>query len=300
MTRVRSAVERLVAHSRLLVGLLCALTTDHCRQGRNENVEIEPKGSVADVKTILGALDSEIAVAARGDLPESGETRWHRYSKRLKFAIECIHVIGRERARAHEAHVSPDHIPQLRQFIQTGASQKGADMRQDSRITRQLEIFLPLFAHGSVGRQHLLKPLLGIPVHRTQLQHLDRPAEATDALLAVERRTRIRHFDGQGQQTDDWTGEQRQRERDCKVDSALQMVVGISRPSTESQTDETIEVTDLEAKRWQLAELIDYEDMAHAQPIQRRRITRQRMIRYDHDLGAAACSPALKCAEQRQ
>ena len=52
------------AHGRI-VTLLSALTTDHCRKGRNKNIEIKPKRPVSDVEAILRALLSEVAIATR-------------------------------------------------------------------------------------------------------------------------------------------------------------------------------------------------------------------------------------------
>src|ERR1700730_40393 len=45
--------------------LFCALRAKHGRKCCDQNIQVEPKGAVLDIETILRALDVEVAIAAR-------------------------------------------------------------------------------------------------------------------------------------------------------------------------------------------------------------------------------------------
>ena len=45
--------------------LLCALRANHRRQCCDQNIQVEPKGTVLDIETVLLALRVEVAIAAR-------------------------------------------------------------------------------------------------------------------------------------------------------------------------------------------------------------------------------------------
>ena len=46
------------------LGLLCALRVNHRRQCCDQNIQVEPKGAVLDIETVLRALHVEVAIAA--------------------------------------------------------------------------------------------------------------------------------------------------------------------------------------------------------------------------------------------
>ena len=83
------------------------------------------------------------------------------------------------RPRADQAHVAPQHVEQLRQFVEVRRAQDRAEPRL-ARVVR---------------RRHLRAVRLGIDPHRAELQHHERPAVQPAPLLPVEDRAGARELD---------------------------------------------------------------------------------------------------------
>src|SRR5918994_3389006 len=90
---------------RCQLALLCAAAAKDCRQCRNQYVHVEPERPIADVEAILGALNAEIAVATRGNLPEARDAGRYGCTQRPEFRVECVQMIGGKKTWTNEAHV---------------------------------------------------------------------------------------------------------------------------------------------------------------------------------------------------
>lgn len=101
--------------------------------------------------------------------------------------LDEVRALG---ARADEAHVAVEDVPDLRQFVEAGGADEGADAR-DARVV--------------VGRELRAGVLLGVDTHRAELVDLVGLAKAASADLAVESRATVleldsdsnRHHEGQ-------------------------------------------------------------------------------------------------------
>src|SRR4051794_18033805 len=95
----------------------------------------------------------------------------------------------RQRSWPHQRHVAFEHIPQLRQFIETCVAQKSADPSQP-RIIFHLERWAILLASGL----ELVLLAIGAVHHRAKFDDEEWPPAATRALLFKKHRPRRTHL----------------------------------------------------------------------------------------------------------
>src|SRR3954468_11715657 len=97
-----------------------------------EDLEVEREGPVLDV--VVVPLDP----VAQGGLPAepvhlrpSGDAGLDAVAVRIALDPGAEHVdeLGPLGARAHEAHLATDDVDQLRQLVEAGAAQEGAEAR---------------------------------------------------------------------------------------------------------------------------------------------------------------------------
>src|ERR1043166_1855543 len=74
-------------------------------EGADQNVKVEPERPVADVIAVERRLHFEIAMAARRDLPETGQPGRNLRADAPKLRIEAGIIIDRERTRPDQAHI---------------------------------------------------------------------------------------------------------------------------------------------------------------------------------------------------
>ena len=117
--------------------------------------------------------------------------------------LDEVRALG---ARADEAHVAVEDIPDLRQFVEAGGADEGADAR-DARVV--------------VGRELRAREFLGVDAHRAELVDLVGPAEAAGADLAVEGWAAVFELDGDGDGHHERQGEDEGDAREHDVDGAL-------------------------------------------------------------------------------
>src|SRR3979490_64465 len=96
--------------------------------------------------------------------------------------LEHLVVALGERAGAHERHLAPEHVPQLRELVEREAPQDAADARQarvfadlEERTRRLVELF-------EIGLD-----LLGVGMHRAELHACAGPLADAAARRAEER-----------------------------------------------------------------------------------------------------------------
>jgi hypothetical protein len=78
-------------------------------------------------------------------------------------------VLGQQRPRANEAHFTTEHIPELRQLVEAGLSEKPADWSQSPGVGQQASIgtglrrhcpeliqyeWLPTIAYSAMAENH--------------------------------------------------------------------------------------------------------------------------------------------------
>lgn len=109
-------------------------------------------------------------------------------------------------SRANEAHVAVEDIENLRQFVEPGGADKFADFG-NARVVFGSQLGTGIF--------------FGIDAHGTELIDLIFLAKAADADLAVEDRTAVTEFDGQGDGNGERQGADSGDASQDDVDSAL-------------------------------------------------------------------------------
>src|SRR5439155_16750315 len=87
---------------------------------------------------------------------------------------QSAYELGPLRPRADETHVPDDHIPELRQFVETSPAQQTPDAR-DASVAR-------LRPDRSGTRLRVL-------AHRSNFVDVEQAAVLSDALLPIQRRT---------------------------------------------------------------------------------------------------------------
>src|SRR5262249_34693271 len=115
------------------------------------------------------------------------------------------------RARADEAHIAFQHIEELRDLVDPRAADEAADAC-DAAIV----------ALGPAGDA----VFLGIRAHAAELQHHERVAAGTDALLAIEDGTGAVELDGDDSEYGHRETEDEHDQRDHDIEQALGDVAG--------------------------------------------------------------------------
>ena len=134
-------------------------------------------------------------------------------------------MIRRKRPRTDETHIATNYVPQLRQLVKAGVPHEISDDRQHPWVVRELEKALPFRARLRITAQMLLQPLFGVSIHRAKLQHPQCLRVAPDALLNVDRGTRIDELNGKRKNDDDRRYQQRNGDRENNIDGALKHLI---------------------------------------------------------------------------
>jgi hypothetical protein len=139
-------------------------------------------------------------------------------AQRLKARVEPIQVVLGERAGSDQAHLSFDHIEDLRQLVETGPPQEMTYARQDPRIVAEFAVALPLQPGVGIAAQILLEPLLRGGIHRPEFPDFDETPVLARAELGVERRALADRPDPKRQGRDDRHPDDEQRQRNQLVE----------------------------------------------------------------------------------
>jgi hypothetical protein len=89
-----------------------------------------------------------------------------------------LDLLGQQRARAHEAHLSDEDVPELRELIERGRPEQSPDARH------------PCIAGGSLALP------VGPDHHRAELPAPEPPPGPSNPLLSVEDWTAVVQLDG--------------------------------------------------------------------------------------------------------
>ena len=103
-----------------------------CTERFQKNLAVEPERPASDVFLVQGNPLRKSEVIAPTDLPQASETWAHCGVLRPCIAIE-VALAFHARARAHETHVTSQHVPVLGLLIQTEPPNEFPD-RDDARV----------------------------------------------------------------------------------------------------------------------------------------------------------------------
>src|SRR5688572_11977125 len=101
--------------------LVRSLSDQHYAKGAGQDVQVKPRRPVADVERVVRDSLFKRRIAAAADLPEAGQTG---QSFGIHVQLIVLVEIGiRERSRTDQAHFADQHVPQLRQLVETRATE---------------------------------------------------------------------------------------------------------------------------------------------------------------------------------
>ncbi len=144
-----------------------------------ENLEVEPRRPSLGISEIQADHVIKLDPASTTHLPETGNARLHfQDSLPVPCLVGCYFVRNR-RTRSDQRHFSPEHIQELRKFIQATPPQERS-YRRDSSVVRKLvdanpvAVALAWIALGLAGDQlgHIFPVNAGIiaDIHRPEFK----------------------------------------------------------------------------------------------------------------------------------
>ena len=102
------------------------LATDDRANGVEQNLQVQQKRIVSNIIQIILNVEGRGLVGSPNDLPPAGYARWHAEALVLPRLI-ILHNQGEFWTGPNNAHLAFEHIEELRQFVQTPATQVPAD-----------------------------------------------------------------------------------------------------------------------------------------------------------------------------
>gem|GEM_PF-5224097 len=149
------AAGRQASHRHRSVG---AVATQYYACGFKQNGNISPQRPVFYIPGIKIDAGVIIDIITAAYLPQTGHTR-------LGHQV-VVNVTGiafqfsfDNRTRSYQAHLSADHVPELRKLIKAGFAQEAADAG-NTRIVFQLEVTIPFCPRLLAGCQQRLQDVL--------------------------------------------------------------------------------------------------------------------------------------------
>ena len=158
------------------VATLCRALGDEDLDGLDHDDEVLEQAVVLDVHEIVDEFVVRGGVVLGEDLGEAGDAGLDVVAVGVLGVLrgELLDEVRALGARADEAHVTVEDVPDLRQLVEAGG------------------------ARVVVGRELRAGEFLGVDAHRAELVDLVGLAEATGADLAVEGRAAVFELDGDG------------------------------------------------------------------------------------------------------
>lgn len=151
-------------------------------------------------------------IAAPAGLPHAGDAG-QDHAVFAEVVAVAFDFLGDDRARADEAHVAADDVPELRQFVKAGLPEEGPELR-DARVVFELEVFFPLFASRGIFLEVFLEGFLSVWDHRLELVAREQDAVLADALMRKDYMPLV--VDGH----DNGQGDENRRDQDAAKDRA--------------------------------------------------------------------------------
>ena len=157
---------------------------DYGSEGFGQVHDVQPDGPVVDVPGVHGYALGVCGVAAAAGLPHAGDAG---QDAAVFFEVLAIawDFFFQDRPWAYEAHVAFDDVPELREFVETGLSEEGAELRY-SGVVCEFEGFFPFFPGLGMGFQVLFEFRLGIWNHGLEFVAVEFFAVIADAAMGEE------------------------------------------------------------------------------------------------------------------
>lgn len=175
---VRLILLQIQVHLAEVDGALGRALGDEDLDGLDHDDEVLDDAVVLDVHEVVDEFVVRGGVVLGEDLGEAGDAGLNVVAVGVLGVLrgELLDEVRALGARADEAHVAVEDVPDLRQFVEAGGADEGADAR-DARVV--------------VGRELRAGEFLSVDAHRAELVDLVGLAEATGADLAVEGRAAV-------------------------------------------------------------------------------------------------------------
>src|SRR5262249_1240517 len=196
---------------------------EDAERGRDERAEVERHRAVGDPFEIVRELLGHRGLVAATNLGEAGQPRAddEPLPVRGQLVRKLLKEARADRPRADQAHVPAKHVPELRQLVELRGAEAPAEP-------------CGLLA----GAEHELlaevwpEPLLGSAAQGGELEHVEDPTVAADAIAAVEQRSPARQQKSERDQPDQRREDEQEKPRDEHVEGAeLQVDPALRRPS---------------------------------------------------------------------
>jgi hypothetical protein len=191
----------------------------HDRGGLAKDLNIKVNGPTSDV---LGVQVYALGIAqaiAPAHLPKTGDSRTYAAIVVERRTVEPD-LPGQAGARTHQAHVTNENIPKLRQFIEARASDEGSDGSY-AGVVRELLEHVPLRAAGRIAVQEIIEQPVSINHHRTELVEPESAAIAANAILRINHPTARGTQHGKGNYQKHREQDRQEQERTADIDCAF-------------------------------------------------------------------------------
>ncbi len=152
---------------------------------RSKIDKVTAQAVVVDIVQLQLKAIGERQVAAAADLHGPGQAGLDGQPAAMIVAVK-LHDALFFRPRPDQAHLPPQHIVKLRQFVEACAAQNAPDTRYARIVCNLKGRLLCQLAQVNQG----VKPLLGAVDHAAQLENAETAAILADAHLAEEDRSR--------------------------------------------------------------------------------------------------------------
>lgn len=210
-----------------LQALIRAFAEDDGFDGLEQVHEVDPDGPVADVPGVHGDAFFVGGVAAAAGLPHAGDAGQDHAVLAEVFAVALD--LGRDDGpRAYEAHVAADDVPELRELVEAGLAQEGAELR-DARVVLELEVGFPFLTGLGVLGEVFLEGLLSVRDHGLELVAREEPAVLADALVREDDVAFVVDGDDEDEAHQDWRDDDAAADGADEVEHALDGAVAAAR-----------------------------------------------------------------------
>lgn len=166
-------------------GALGRALGDEDLDGLDHDDEVLEQAVVLDVHEVVDEFVVRRGVVLGEDLGEAGDAGLDVVAVGVLGILrgELLDEVRALGARADEAHVAVEDVPDLRQLVEAGGADEGADAR-DARVV--------------VGRELRAGVLLGVDAHRAEFVDLVGLTKTASANLAVESWAAVLELDSDG------------------------------------------------------------------------------------------------------
>ena len=125
-----------------------AFTFEDLNQRHKEDLDVKPETAVVNIPHIEGEFFLPGERVAAVHLRPAGDAGAHFMSACLFWGV-AVEVLHQQRAWTHQAHVTFEHVEELRQLIQAGGAQEAPKAGEALLVGQQVTIGIAQVAHGA-------------------------------------------------------------------------------------------------------------------------------------------------------